>query len=61
MNAALQEGKYKVRGITRNVNSEKALALANSGVDLVAADVNSEQSLIKAFEVSWCYVHLTCN
>ena len=54
VNAALEDGTYKVRAITRNVNSEKAKALASRGVELTTADVNSEQSLIKAFEVSRC-------
>lgn len=51
MNAALQDGTYKVRAVTRNVNSEKAKALAARGVEVVTADINSEQSLVKAFEV----------
>jgi uncharacterized protein YbjT (DUF2867 family) len=52
VNQALKDGKYKVRAITRNVNSDKAKALASRGVEVVAADVNDEQSLTKAFEVS---------
>ena len=55
MNAALEDGTYKVRAITRNVNSEKAKDLASRGVELATADVNSEQSLTKAFEVSRCF------
>lgn len=51
VNHALKDGKYKVRAITRNVNSDKAKALASRGVEVVAADVNNEQSLTKAFEV----------
>lgn len=59
---------WKPRVLTRNVNSEKAKALASSvrasirigclftyqsqGVEVVAADVNDEASLAKAFEVS---------
>jgi len=49
---ALKDGTYKVQGITRNVNSDKAKALASQGVELVTADVNDEASLIKAFEGS---------
>jgi uncharacterized protein YbjT (DUF2867 family) len=52
VNQALKDGKYKVRAITRNVNSDKAKALASRGMEVVAADVNDEQSLTKAFEVS---------
>lgn len=48
---ALQSGKYKVRAITRNTTGPKAKALEAQGVEVVTADVNSEASLIKAFEV----------
>jgi uncharacterized protein YbjT (DUF2867 family) len=51
VNRALKDGQYKVRGITRDVNSDKAKTLAARGVELVTADLNDEQSLIKAFEV----------
>jgi hypothetical protein len=50
--AALKEGTWKIRGITRNVNSDAAKALAAQGVELVTADVNDEQSLVKAFHGS---------
>ncbi|KAK2751858.1 hscarg dehydrogenase [Colletotrichum kahawae] len=46
----LQDPKWKVRGITRNANSEKARGLAEKGVEVVTADVNDESSLVKAFE-----------
>lgn len=65
VNSALKEGIYKIRAITRNVNSEKAKALASQGAELVVADVNDEQSLIKAFEartipfIRNIYFHLT--
>lgn len=49
--AALEDGTYNVRALTRNVNSEKAKALASRGVEVRTADVDSERSLIKAFEV----------
>jgi putative NADH-flavin reductase len=52
VNAALKNGTYKIRAVTRNLNSEKAKALATLGVELVTADVNDEHSLLKAFEVS---------
>ena len=59
MNAALGDGTYEVRAITRNANSEKAKDLASRGVELITADVNSEQSLTKAFEVSRCsYINI---
>jgi uncharacterized protein YbjT (DUF2867 family) len=52
IDAALKSGIYKARAITRNINSDKAKALAARGVELATADLNDEQSLIKAFDVS---------
>ncbi len=49
---ALKVGTYKVRAITRNTTSDKAKALAAQGVEVVTANINDEESLIKAFEVS---------
>lgn len=49
---ALKAGVYKVRAVTRNPNSEKAKALAAKGAEVVQADVNDEESLVKAFDVS---------
>ena len=49
--AALKEGTWKIRGLTRNVNSAAAKALAAQGVEMVAADVNDEASLSRAFAV----------
>jgi uncharacterized protein YbjT (DUF2867 family) len=40
---------FTPRGITRNVSSDKAQALAAAGVDLVAGDADDQQSLEKAF------------
>ncbi len=51
VNSALKDGTYKVRAITRKVDSDKAKALAAKGVEVVAADLNDEESLVKAFEV----------
>jgi hypothetical protein len=56
---ALKDGTYKVRGLTRNINSEKAKALAARGVEVVRADINDEQSLIKAFEGSTAIFAIT--
>jgi uncharacterized protein YbjT (DUF2867 family) len=53
VDAALKSETYKVRAITRKINSDKAKALAARGVELAIADLNDEESLIKAFEVSY--------
>jgi uncharacterized protein YbjT (DUF2867 family) len=43
-------GGFKVRALTRNVNSEKAKALAQAGAEVVAADLNDLESIKKAFK-----------
>lgn len=52
--SALKSGSYKVRGITRNVDSAASKALVTQGVEMVAADTNDLASLVKAFDVSLC-------
>ncbi|HVA01889.1 MAG TPA: NmrA/HSCARG family protein [Terriglobia bacterium] len=42
-------GGFAVRALTRDVNSEKAQALARQGAELAAADVDDPESLKKAF------------
>jgi uncharacterized protein YbjT (DUF2867 family) len=51
INAALEDGTYRVRALTRDPESEKATNLASRGVEIVKADTNDERSLITAFEV----------
>ena len=43
-------GGYQARAITRDVNSDKAKELAGLGAEVVAADLDDEQSLVRAFE-----------
>ena len=43
------QGGFAARALTRNVNSDKARELARLGAEVVAADVDSEESLKKAF------------
>jgi nucleoside-diphosphate-sugar epimerase len=47
--ALLKDPSYKIRGITRNPSGEKGKALSAQGVEVVAADLNDEASLVKAF------------
>jgi uncharacterized protein YbjT (DUF2867 family) len=42
-------GQFAARAITRDPNSDKAKALASGGVEVVAADVDDEASLTRAF------------
>ena len=44
------ESGFSVRALTRNVNSDKARALAELGAEVVAADVDDVESLKRAFE-----------
>ncbi|HRX11568.1 MAG TPA: NmrA/HSCARG family protein [Draconibacterium sp.] len=52
VNAILNDkiGGYKARVITRNANSDKARELANSGAEVVEADVDDKASLVNAFK-----------
>jgi hypothetical protein len=52
INALVNSSEYSIRALTRNPNSEKAKALASRGVEVVKADVNDVNSLIRAFRGS---------
>jgi uncharacterized protein YbjT (DUF2867 family) len=43
-------GGFRARALTRDVDSDKAKALARSGAEVVAADVDDAASLARAFE-----------
>jgi uncharacterized protein YbjT (DUF2867 family) len=45
-----KNGPFEARVITRDVNSDKAKALAEAGAEVVAGDVDDVKSLKKAFE-----------
>jgi len=45
-----RNGEFSARALTRNINSEKAQALAKLGAELVAADVDDVESLKRAFD-----------
>ncbi len=45
-----KHGDFAARALTRNVNSDKAKALAKLGAEVVAVDVDNEDSLWKAFQ-----------
>lgn len=44
-----KSGDFTARAITRDVNSDKAKALAALGAEVVAADIDNEESLKKAY------------
>jgi uncharacterized protein YbjT (DUF2867 family) len=45
-----KSGPFKPRALTRNVNSEKAKALAAAGAEVVAADVDDPATLRRGFQ-----------
>jgi uncharacterized protein YbjT (DUF2867 family) len=45
-----KSGGYTARALTRDVNSDKAKALAAMGAEVVAVDIDNEESLRKAFD-----------
>lgn len=49
---ACHKAGWKVRGVTRNTKGKGAQALASEGIDVVSADIDDLDSLVKAFEVS---------
>jgi uncharacterized protein YbjT (DUF2867 family) len=44
------DGEFALRAITRNPDSDKALALASAGGEVVAADLDDEESLVRALD-----------
>ncbi|MGH7224024.1 MAG: NmrA family NAD(P)-binding protein, partial [Gemmataceae bacterium] len=42
-------GGFQARALTRDVNSDKAKALKQQGVEVVAADLDDEESIRRAF------------
>ncbi|OQD84357.1 hypothetical protein PENANT_c013G04728 [Penicillium antarcticum] len=51
--AALSSGNYKIRVVTRAINSDTSKVLMLNGVVVVVADWNDEQSLVKTSEGSY--------
>jgi len=52
----LKDGSWKVRGVTRDTESDKAKALAKRGVEMVKADVSDKASFQKGkgvFDGAW--------
>ena len=58
--ACLTAGGWHVRGITRNLSSKGAQAMAAAGAEMVVADLDDENSLVKAFEVC-CVMIAECS
>ena len=52
VNAVLASGQFKVRGVTRDLESDASKALKNRGVEMVRADFADKESLRKAVQGS---------
>ena len=50
---ALQRSGFHLRGMTRNPESEQAVALARHGVDVVRGDLDDEAALRRALTGAW--------
>jgi uncharacterized protein YbjT (DUF2867 family) len=53
------KSEFSVRAISRDVNSDKAKALAARGAEVVTADIDDTESLKKAFKGAFCVYALT--
>ena len=47
---ALADGRYRVRAVTRKPDSDKAQALRAAGAEIVTADLDDVDSLVRAFD-----------
>jgi len=52
MNALLKDKSWQIQAVTRTPESEKAQALLSQGVEVVTANLDDAESLIKVFRVS---------
>ncbi len=50
IDALLNVGKGPLRGLTRDIHSEKSRALQRRGVTMVEADLANQESLVRAFQ-----------
>ena len=48
----LKDGSYNLRGLCRDPSSQKAQALTEKGIEMVKVNIDDEESLIAAFNVS---------
>ena len=56
VNSLLATGHYRIRGLTRNPNSNKAKALAAKGVEVVKCDLAVKEDVKKALkdaDIAW--------
>jgi hypothetical protein len=56
VNSLLATGHYKIRGLTRKPDSDKAKALASKGVEVVKCDLSVKEDVKKALkdaDIAW--------
>lgn len=51
LNSFLSDKSFRLRGVTRNVDSDAARKWSEKGVEMVKADIEDEASLEAAFQV----------
>ena len=54
-----RSGSFRARALTRKPDSESGRALAAAGAEVVAADLDDEASLVRAFSGAWGVFALT--
>ena len=61
LRALLGNNEYRIRGLTRDVNSDKAKAVQqlSDEIEMVQCDLNSTDDVQRAFEGSWAIYALT--
>jgi uncharacterized protein YbjT (DUF2867 family) len=51
--------KWKIKGLTRKVNSEASQKLSQNGVEMLSCDINNREQLKKAFEGAYAIFSVT--
>ncbi|KAK0362587.1 hypothetical protein LTR91_001923 [Friedmanniomyces endolithicus] len=57
--ASLHDNHYSIRGVTRNVTSETSRALTAQGVQMVEADLDNADSVLRAFKGAYAIFGVT--
>jgi uncharacterized protein YbjT (DUF2867 family) len=57
VNAFLKDSSFRVRAVVRDVKATSAQNLLSRGVEVVEGDINNEDSLKSAFEISQSVCH----
>jgi len=55
----LADGNWKVRGLTRHAESQRALELSSKGVDIIQVDLRNKDAIASALENCYAFFALT--